>query len=90
MPLPLAEKNARQHLNDKTFVNGNVNSSTPVTNNTALETALSLNGYTAKVLVKQGTACKVKWYQNNKPVTSYYSRNFTQAEAVAFINAFAA
>ena len=91
MASPAAEKAARAHLGTQTFVNGNVNSSTPVANNSTLETALSLNGLTAKVLVRQGTACKVKWYNSTgKPVTSYYARKFVQADAVTFINAFMA
>jgi len=82
-----AEKAARAPLNNQTFVGGNVNDSKPVADNSALETALSVGGLTAKVLVRQGTACKVKWYKNGAPVTSYYAKNFVQADALTFINA---
>ena len=93
MPLPKAEIAARAHLESKGFVAGDVNTSKPNTSaqNASIESALSLNGLTAKVLVKQGQACKIKWYNSTgKPVTSYYSKNFVQSEAVTFINAFMA
>ncbi len=84
-----AEQEARQHLNDKSFVNKNTNQEEwSEADKEALGKELSFDGFEANVLAAAGKAVKVKWYQDNKPVAPYYSRDFKKSEAKKFIKEF--
>lgn len=54
---------------------------------TTEETALSdaTLGITARVIIATSDYVKVKWYYNNKPLAVFKSRDYVQAEALAFL-----
>lgn len=55
-------------------------------NRTTLETNLSdpTNGVVAKVIYATGNYVKIKFFYNNKPLGVFKSRDFVEAEALAF------
>lgn len=42
-------------------------------------------GITARLVIATGSYVKVKWFYNNKPLATFKSRNYVQAEALAFL-----
>lgn len=83
------EQKLRAHLNRKGFVNENTNNEEwSKEDKVSLEKALSFKDYVARVIAATGSAVKVKWFKDNKPVAPYYSRDFDVDEALKFIKGF--